>query len=157
MRILSTIILIVFLGILPSCKYFKGEGLFGRKAREAASLLAIRDSLRVADSIKIIQDQLLAIENEKLDSARKADNEQLLSGSKYKFNIIVGSFIMPENAKGYAEVFRKRGYDAKIIRIQGNSFELVSAEGHESFNKAFSRLKEFRDTVEFEAWLYIKE
>jgi hypothetical protein len=157
MRFLSAIIITVFLGIFPSCKYFKADGLFGRKAREAAASQALKDSVRVADSIKIIQDQLLALENEKLIAARKADAEQLLSGNKYKYNIIVGSFITPENAKVYAEVYRKQGYDSRIIRIQGNRFELVSAEGNDNFNTAFTRLKEFQDTVEINAWLYIKK
>jgi hypothetical protein len=157
MRLLSAITLIVFLGILPSCKYFKGEGLFGRKAREARALQAMKDSLRVADSIRVIQDQLLALENEKLDSARKADTDRQLSGIKNKYNIIVGSFITPEYAKAYADVYRKQGYDSRIIKIEGNRFELVSAEGYAGFNTAFARLKEFRDTVEINAWLYIKK
>jgi hypothetical protein len=157
MRTLSAIILIVFLGILPSCKYFKGGGLFGRKAREASALQAMKDSLRVADSIRVIQEQLLALENEKLDSARKADTDRLLSENQYKYNIIVGSFITPEYAKGYADVYRKQGYDSRILKIDGNRFELVSAEGHAGFNTAFTRLKEFQDTVEINAWLYIKK
>jgi hypothetical protein len=33
----------------------------------------------------------------------------------------------------------------------------VSAEGNDSFSKAHSRLKEFQDTVEINAWIYIKE
>lgn len=156
MRLLSAIILVVILGILPSCKYFKGEGLFGRKALKSAVLKAQEDSTRVADSLKVIQDQLLAIENEKLD-ARKADAEKLLMEGKYKYNIIVGSFITPENAIGYAEVYKKLGYDSKIIRLEGNRFELVSAEGYENFSQALVRLQQFQDTVEIDSWLYIKE
>jgi hypothetical protein len=157
MRLLSAIILVVSLFLLPSCKYFKAEGLFGRKAREASILQALKDSIRVADSVKIIQDQLLALENEKLDSARKAEAELLLSDGKYKYNIIVGSFVTPEYAKEYAEVYRKQGYDSRIIKMEGNRFELVSAEGHDSFSKAYARLKEFQDTVEINSWVYIKE
>ena len=41
----------------------------------------------------------MAIENAKLDSIRKADEERLAMESKYKYNIIVGSFITPEYAK----------------------------------------------------------
>ena len=33
-----------------------------------------------------------------------------------KYNIIVGSFITPEYAKGLAEDYRKQGYDSKIIK-----------------------------------------
>lgn len=120
-----------------------------------AILLAQQDSIRVADSIKKAQDLLFAIETAKLDSARKADEERLALESRY--NIIVGSFITPEYAQGLAEVYRKQGYDSKILKMEGSRFELVSAEGHESFRKAVARLKEFQDTVELEAWMYIKK
>jgi hypothetical protein len=155
MRHLSAFVLIVFLVVLPSCKYFKGKGLFGRKANTMALLLAQQDSIRVADSIKKVHARLLEIENAKIDSARKAEEDRLALVSKY--NIIVGSFITPEYAKGLAEVYRKQGYDSKIIKMEGSRFELVSAEAHDSFRKAVNRLKEFQDTIELEAWMYIKK
>jgi hypothetical protein len=157
MRHLSAIVLIVLLVVLPSCKYFKGRGLFGKKADILAVWQAKQDSTRVADSIRKVQDRLMAIENAKLDSARKVDEERLAWESKYKYNIIVGSFITPEYAKGLSEVYRKQGYDTRIIKMEGSRFELVSAEGHESFRKAVVRLKEFQDTIELDAWMYIKK
>ena len=157
MRHLSAIVLIVLLVVLPSCKYFKGRGLFGRKADTMAVWQARQDSTRVADSIRKVQDRLMAIENAKLDSARKAEEERLAWESKYKYNIIVGSFITPEYAKGLAEVYRKKGYDTRIIKMGGSRFELVSAEAHESFRKAVARLKEFQDTIELDTWMYIKK
>jgi hypothetical protein len=155
MRHLSVIVLIVLLVGLPSCKYFKGRGLFGKKADILAVWQAKQDSIRVADSLRKVQDRLMVIENAKLDSARKADADRLALESKY--NIIVGSFITPEYAKGLAEVYRKQGYDTKILKMEGSRFELVSAEAHESFRKAVARLKEFQNTVEVDAWMYIKK
>jgi hypothetical protein len=154
MRHLSAFVFVALLVFLPSCKYFKG-GLFGKKTNTMAILLAQQDSVRVADSIKKVQDRLFALESAKLDSVRKADEERLALESKY--NIIVGSFITPEYARGLAEVYRKQGYDTKIIKMEGGRFELVSAEAHDSFKKAVSRLKEFKDTIELEAWMYIKK
>jgi hypothetical protein len=154
MRHLSAFVFVALLVFLPSCKYFKG-GLFGKKTNTMAILLAQQDSVRVADSIKKVQDRLFALESAKLDSVRKADEERLALESKY--NIIVGSFITPEYARGLAEVYRKQGYDTKIIKMEGGRFELVSAEAHDSFRKAVSRLKEFKDTIELEAWMYIKK
>ena len=157
MRHLSEIVLIGLLIVLPSCKYFKGGGLFGKKDKKLAILLAQQDSIRTADSIKKVQVRLKAIENAKLDSVRKADEGRLAGEAKYKYNIIVGSFITPEYAKGFAEVYRKQGYDPKILKIVGSRFELVSVEAHDSFKKAVSRLKEFQNTVQFEVWLYTKK
>ena len=155
MRHLSAIIFIVLLAVLPSCKFFKGSKLFGKKDKTLEVMLARHDSIRVADSIRQVQDRLLAIETAKLDSVRKADEERLAMESKY--NIIVGSFITPDYAKGLAEVYRKQGYDTRIIKMGGSRFELVSAESHDSFRKAVARLKAFQDTTELDAWMYIKK
>ena len=157
MRQLSAILLIGLLIILPSCKYFKGGGLFGRKARTMAIMKAHEDSIRVADSIRKVQDRLLAIELARLDSVKKADEARLAWESSHRYNIIVGSFITPEYAKGLAEEYRKQGYEPKVLKMEGGRFELVSVEAHDIFRKAVSRLKEFQDTVQFEAWMYIKK
>jgi len=157
MRQLSAILLIGLLIILPSCKYFKGGGLFGRKARTMAILKAKEDSIRVADSLQKVKDHLLAIENAKLDSLRKADEALLALESRLKYNIIVGSFITPEYATRMADEYRKQGYGPKILKMEGSKFELVSVEAYDNFRKAVSRLKQFQDTVQFEAWMYIKK
>jgi hypothetical protein len=155
MRHLFALMIIVLLVFVPSCKFFRDKGLFHRKA-DILSVWQIRqDSIRIADSIKKVQYGLLAIERAKLDSAMKAVNAELEFGSKYKYNIIVGSFITPEYAKGLTDVYRAKGYDARIIKMEGSRFELVSAESHESFRKAVARLKEFQDTTELDSWMYI--
>lgn len=155
MRHLSIAIFIGLLIFLPSCKYFKNGGLFGRKARTAAIMKAREDSIRVADSLQKIHDRITAMENARLDSIRNADAERLAQESKY--NIIVGSFITPAYAAAMADEYRKEGYDPKILKMEGSRFELVSAESHDNFRQAFARLKQFQDTVQFEAWLYIKK
>lgn len=152
MRHLLPIILIALLVFMPSCKYFNG----GKKAKTLALLLARQDSIRIADSLRNIQDQLLALENAKNDSVRKAD-EQMALADKLKYNIIVGSFITPEYAKGLAQVYKEKGYETRILKKDGSRFELVAAEGHDSFRKAFARLKAFQDTVDLDSWMYIKK
>ena len=155
MRRLSAIIFILLLAVTPSCKFFKKIGLFGRKDNNLAILRTQRDSIRVADSIRKVQEHLLAIENTKLDSIRLAEEVRLAGERKNKYNIIVGSFITPEYAKGHAEYYRQQGYESKILKMEGTRFELVSAESHEILRDALSRLKEFQDTVEIDAWIYI--
>ena len=155
MRHLSAVIFIIMLVILPSCKYFKSGGLFGKKQKALDELLATQDSIRVADSLKKVQDRLLALENARIDSLRRAEEERLALESRY--NIIVGAFITPEYAAGFAEEYRKLGYDAQILKLEGTSFELVAAEGHKSFRTAVTRLNAFQDTVTIDAWLYIKK
>jgi len=155
MRYLTAFLLVLLLAFTPSCKYFKGKKLFGKKDRVMAEWQAKQDSIRVADSIRKVQDQLLAIENARLDSIRITNEQELVQASRY--NIIVGSFITPEYARDWAEEYRTRGYDTKIIKMEGTRFELVSAESHESIRRAINRLNQFQDTVQVDAWIYIKQ
>jgi hypothetical protein len=97
------------------------------------------------------------LENERIASAQKAEAEKLAAESKNKYNIIVGSFITPEYAKGFAEVYRQKGYDTKILKVEGSRFELVAAEAYDSFGKAAPRLREFRASIELDAWIYIRK
>jgi hypothetical protein len=157
MRHLAAIILTLLISVAPSCKYIKNNGLFGRKAKALAALRAEQDSIRVADSIRKVQKRLLDIENARLDSVRSAEEARVAFDKKNKYNIIVGSFITPEYAKSLSDSYKQEGYDPTILKKEGSKFELVSAESHDNFMKAVSRLRQFQDTVAFDAWMYIKE
>jgi DNA repair photolyase len=149
MRHLSIIGLILLLLVLPSCKYFNKKD---KAKAELAALHAQQDSIRIIDSIRVAQEQLAAIEASKLEEAKKTEAEQAI---KNKFNIIVGSFKTPEYAKRMAEDYQKKGYNTNILKMKGSTFELVSAEAHESMKKAFARQKEFQNNIEKDAWVYI--
>jgi hypothetical protein len=155
MKHFTAFLLVLLIALTPSCKFFKGKKLFGKKDRVMAEWQAKQDSVRVADSIKRVQDRLLAIENARFDSIRLASEQQLALSSRY--NIIVGSFITPEYARAWAEEYRNRGYDAQIIKMEGTKFELVSAESHESIRKAVARLSQFQDTVDIDTWIYVRK
>jgi hypothetical protein len=157
MRHLLLVVILGLLLILPSCKYFKGGLLFGKKAKTMAIVKAREDSIRGADSLQKVKDKLMKIDLATGDSIRRAEEERIALGSKYKYNIIVGSFITPEYAKALTEVYRKQGYDPKILKVEGSRFELVAIEAYDSFSKAASRLEKIKDTVQLESWLYIKK
>jgi hypothetical protein len=150
MRHLSAIVLFGLLVALPSCKFFNKK----ENAKALAALLSQQDSVRVADSIKAVHQQLLALENAKLEEARIAEEALALNN---KYNIIVGSFKTPEYAKKLAEEYTKKGYKPTIIKMNGTSFELVAAEAHPTMRKAFASLKEFQKSIEPDAWLYVKK
>lgn len=155
MKHVSVIAIIVLLTVLPSCKFFKERGLFGKKVDPMIALQAEQDSIRVSDSIRKAQERLLAIELAKIDSARVAEEERMAWEKKNKYNIIVGSFITPQYAKDLSEEYNKIGYNTNIIRMEGDRFDLVSAEAHDNFRKAYERLLAFQDTVAIDAWMYI--
>lgn len=152
MRLLSALILVLTIAVLPSCKFIN-QKFFGKKARALAELQARQDSVRVADSIRKAQERLIALENARQDSLRLAEEEALANETKY--NIIVGSFITPEFAKSMADEYTAMGYNTRILKPENSKFELVAAEGHQSFGTAMRRLLAFQDTVHTDAWLYI--
>ena len=156
MRHLITIIFLLFLVLFPSCKNIRERGLFGKKAKTLEMLKAEQTRIRVADSLKRIENRLKAIEEARLDSLRlAAEEEQAALEAINKFNIVVGSFITPEYAQAWAEEYRKQGYDTRIIKMTGSRFELVVAESYDRFSKAVERLNEFQTTVDIDSWLYV--
>jgi len=156
MRHLITILFLLFLVLFPSCKNIRERGLFGKKAKTLEMLKAEQTRIRVADSLKRIENRLKAIEEARLDSLRlAAEEEQAAFEAINKFNIVVGSFITPEYAQAWAEEYRKQGYDTRIIKMTGSRFELVVAESYDRFSKAVERLNEFQTTVDVDSWLYV--
>jgi hypothetical protein len=153
MRHLSSLafVLIMLVVVFPSCK--KGGGLFGKKKKVdmTSILLARQDSIRVADSIRRAQEALLAIEMARQDSIRVAEEAKLVN----KYHIIVGSFITPEYAKNFAEEYKSKGYNVRILQMAGGRFELVSAESFDSFRPAVNKLSEYQENIVSDAWLYI--
>lgn len=155
MKHLILFLVIIMLVLTPSCKWLREKGLIGRKADTMVVWRMKQDNLRIADSIRKAQDKLFAAEKARMDSLSAADLERKDWETKYKYNIIIGSFLTPEYAIKYSSEFAANGYNTRIIKLQGTQFEMVSAEAHESFSKAVERLKQFQDTVAYDSWLYI--
>jgi hypothetical protein len=155
MKQLAAFFLIMLLVTLPSCKFLREKGLIGRRADTMVVWKAKHDSIRVADSIRKVQDRLRAIENARLDSINKINKERTEWENKYRYNIILGSFITPEYARNFSAELTRKGYNTRIIKLEGTKFEMVSAEAHDNFRDAVQRLKQFRDTASIDAWLYI--
>lgn len=155
MRHPAAILLILAIAMTSSCNFLKEKTFLGKKDRLLAEWQARQDSIRVADSIKHVNDSLLALENARLDSMRLAEEEKHVLESRY--NIIVGSFITPAYAEACAEDYRRQGYDVKVIYRENSRFSLVSAESHESFRQAVSRVYQFQDTVAIDSWIFTQE
>ena len=143
-------VLIMLVTVLPSCK--KIGKLFGKKEVDTTGVwLARLDSIRVADSMRRAQEELMAIEAARQDSIRLAEEARLAS----KYHIIVGSFYTPEYAKNQAEEYRKKGYNVRILQMKGSKFELVSAEAYNQFRPAVNKLLDYQENIMPDAWLYI--
>jgi len=152
-------VLVVLIFSSTSCKFIKEKGWFNRKKAKTEAVLQARlDSIRVADSIKVEIEMMKAIEQARFDSIRATEEALLVRDTRSKYHIIVGSFLTPEYAGDYLKHYLQIGYnEAQIIMDRKGRFNLVSAEAYDNISKAISRLYNFQDTVEFEAWLYIKD
>lgn len=157
MRHFPIICIVVLLILSPSCKKIRERGLFGKKGKTLEMLRAQQDSIRVADSLKRVENRIRAIEEARLDSILQAEQEKAAFEALNRFNIIVGSFVTPEFAQAWAEEYRKQGYDTKVIRMADSKFELVVAESYDKFSKAVQRLNLFQDTVDIDSWLYVSK
>jgi hypothetical protein len=156
MRHVVIIFVIILLASASSCKYFKGKKLFGHKADTMVVWRARQDSLRVADSLKVVGERLQAIENARLDSIKVAE-EKAAWEKKNRFSIIVGSFITHDYAQKLADAYRQKGFETRIIKMKNSRFELVSAESLDNYRKAISRLKYFQGNEEVDSWIYEKK
>ena len=151
-----TALLLILLLSFSSCKFIREKGWFGKKKPDPVAIWqSQQDSIRVADSIKAEIELMKRIEQARLDSIMLAEQARLDNESRFRYHIIVGSFLTREYAEDYNKYYQAMGYDANIIPDSQNRFNLVSAEVHETMQKAYSRLVRFQDTVEFEAWVYI--
>jgi hypothetical protein len=152
MKYLAFILILVLMASMPSCKFLRDKKIIGKKKAELEALQQQQKMIRVADSLKAVEERLQALEQARLDSARIAEEERLAMMTRY--NIVVGAFITPEYARDWVEEYRNRGYEPSVIPLPGTSFELVVAEAHESSAKAYRRLTQFLDTVQIDAWVY---
>lgn len=152
-----TALLIVLLLSMSSCKFFREKGWFGKNKTDALEILkAQQDSIRISDSIKVEVEMMKRVEQARLDSLMVVEQQRVEQENRFKYHIIVGSFLTPEYAEDHKKLYLSMGYDAKIIQDSRGRFNLVSAEVHESMSSAFKRLVLFQDTVEFESWLFVK-
>jgi len=95
MRQISIVLITLLLVFFPSCKNIRERGLFGKKAKTLEILRAQQDSIRVADSLKRVENRLRAIEEARLDSLIQAEQERAADEARNKYNIIVGSVLTP--------------------------------------------------------------
>ena len=155
MRSLLFSVIIVLL-LFPSCNFIKKKGWFGT-GRAAEAALQIRlDSIRVADSLKVIREAEIAQAREQAyqDSLMRIDEEMNYYDNQFRYHIIVGSFITPEYALDHSDFYTSMGYQTQIFEGV-NGFDLVSAMDLEDYSQSLYQLENFKDTVEIESWLYI--
>ena len=150
-------ILFAILVSFSSCKFVKEKGWFGLKnADTMETYLRKQDSIHIADSINKVIAKQRAIEQARQDSINYAEQARLEMMARFKYHIIVGSFITPQFADEWSVYYNSMGYGTEILKAD-NEFNLVSARKYDNMKDALIDLRHFLDTVQIDAWVYINE
>ncbi|MCK4631184.1 MAG: hypothetical protein KAT40_07060 [Bacteroidales bacterium] len=140
-----------------SCKFVKEKGWFGLKNADTMdAYLRKQESIHIADSISKVIAKQKAIEQARQDSINNAEQERLERLSRFKYHIVVGSFITPQYADEWSIYYNSIGYGTEILKAD-NEFNLVSARKYDNMKDALIDLEHFMDTVQIDAWVYINE
>ena len=140
-----------------SCKFVKEKGWFGLKNADTMdAYMRKQDSIHIADSINKVIAKQRAIEQARQDSINKAEQERLEWLARFKYHIVVGSFITPQYADEWSVYYNSMGYGTEILKAS-NEFNLVSARKYDNMKDALIDLRHFKDTVQIDAWVYINE
>ncbi|MBE9512152.1 MAG: hypothetical protein IMY71_14880 [Bacteroidetes bacterium] len=140
-----------------SCKFVKEKGWFGLKNADTMdAYLRKQDSLHIADSISKVIAKQKAIEQARQDSIYNAEQERLERLTRFRYHIVVGSFITPQFADEWSVYYNSIGYGTEILKA-GNEFNLVCARKYDNMKDALIDLGHFKDTVQIDAWVYIDE
>ncbi len=86
----------------------------------------------------IAKAQALQLEQEK---AAAAARKYLLDESAGKFHVIMGSYRVPENARGMFAMLEKNGYTPRYV-LFNNGFSAVSIAGYDNYQEALKAMYE---------------
>lgn len=116
-----------------------------RMEREEAARLKKQYEL---DSVKKAQELL------EQEMAEKAANNILDENAK-RFQVILGSFKVKENAEKMKSLLESKGYAPKIILFQ-NGFSVVSAASFDTRREAFNEVGKFLEFefCPYDVWVY---
>jgi cell division protein FtsN len=152
MNKLSLLLLAGILLLTPSCDFMKSINPFGKKARETEALRQQQEAFRVADSIRVVNEE--KAEAERLRQAELARIAQEETQAASGYHVIVGSFLTPAYADAWLEHIKGFGYDARIVNMNGGKWQLVSARSFADLHAAWNALGEIQDNINSEAWVY---
>lgn len=154
-KVLAIAVIIVF--ICSGCKYFEKKRLFSKGADTMLNYAAEIDETPTADTMEFysgigeVQSQS-DITSDSLE--RLYQPEETYAGSDNVY-MVVGCFLVPQNADNYSEKIRAMGYQSEII-LRADGFHMVTANSYGSVSEGVGDLQKFRDEISPHAWLWVK-
>jgi hypothetical protein len=153
-KVLAIAALFVF--ICSGCKYFEKKRLFSKGADTMLNYAAEIDETTVEDTMEfysgIGDDQTRDMISDSLESLYQPQETTAGSDNVY---MVVGCFLIPQNADNFSEKIRTMGYQSEII-LRADGFHLVTASSYASVSEGARDLQKFRDEISESAWLWVK-
>ena len=146
-NILILLFLSLFLGY--GCKYFKKS-----KSREVDTILADTMASAVNDSAAYYS----GANDDNTNAVAPSDNKGVWARTNAiqgHYYMIVGCFMVQENADSYANKLRTMGYEAQIIQGRDN-FQMVAAKSYNNLGAGIADIDKFRNELTPNAWVYKK-
>jgi len=144
MKKISGILLILIVLLTGACKFFR------------------KSSTNLVDTLVVNTESNIAAtpDTSGLDEMADAYRNSALQDTpaqiqNHQYYMIVGCFVVPENADRYAERLRQQGYNPTILQGRDN-FRMVSAKSYPTLSEGVSELAMFRTDVSSGAWVHIR-
>ena len=153
-KVLAVAVIIVI--VCSGCKYFEKKRLFSRGADTMLNYAAEIDETPTEDTMEFysgmgdVQSRSDIIS----DSLERLYQPETVTGSGNVY-MVVGCFLIPQNADNYSEKIRNMGYNSEII-LRADGFHMVTANSYASVKEGARDLQKFRDEISEHAWLWVK-
>jgi len=154
-KVLAITILIVIL--CSGCKYFEKKRLFSKGADTMLNYAAEIDETTTEDTMEFYT----GINDVQSQSDRISDSLRNLyqpvdTRSSDMAYMVVGCFLVPQNADNYSEKIRNMGYQSEII-VRADGFHVVTANSYASVKEGVRDLQKYRDEISENAWVWVKK
>ncbi len=144
-----------------SCK--DGGGIFGKSKEKDARIANLeRENQALRNELSNIEEEHNAeITDIRSDYEQKlADlQKQIEAGTMQEYDayyVIIGSFKNSQYAKDYSQKAKEMGYEGKIIPGP-NNFNLVTYGTYNTLKSAIGPMRQAKENVSIEAWIYFKD
>jgi cell division protein FtsN len=155
MKRLILVLLAVIMLLSPSCDFMKSINPFGKKKRQTEALQKQQEAYRVADSIRVAEEQAAAADKARQEELNRIAEQETLELGKY--HVIVGSFLTPAYADQWLGHIKDLGYNAQLVDMNGGRWRLVSAKSFATVREAWNSVGSIQENINGEAWVYKKE
>lgn len=149
-----TVIVSIF---CSGCKYFEKKRLFSKGADTMLNYAAEIEQSESQDTtdLFISRGDIRSEENLSSEALKNMYQSNASLGSD-KAYMVVGCFLVPQNADNYAGKIRQMGYNSEII-LRPDGFHMVTANSYDNLRAGVRDLQKFRGEVTENAWVWLKK